>query len=360
MSEAGDDERLAALRHLAYRRDGGLTAAQADELRELEREVRLAHHQALPVEREGSGESSTEPVDDPVYGDGHHARYPAADDEGEVSKDETRDTTDDEVTPQPEADHGSRWFRRWLIPGAAAAAALALGGGIGWFLAARAADADPAMTSEQTETWTDLEAGGDFDDGSIRLIGSKYDASLWVATQDDGTYTCVILTHREGQARQCRDHDIESYGVGLTAQLDVTVEGTYTYLWGTLATDVTGREVGVINRQQMSEDQMRYDWRSSYSEEELVEAEQLVDAGHQGEMLTILGYDGDRPVWFAQDETSCVIVFTEGGMQQQCIDGYLEPEETIELIVGETVYQARMTETRGVVLTIVRLPSSAG
>ncbi len=341
MLDTEDAARLAQLRRLAYGRGGALTQEQADELRELESRGRSAAVEQVVPDSPAPADADAQPDPD-VAETAAAAALPSEEAEPE--------------SHGPTSEERPRSIRRHLIPALVAVAVLVLGGGIGWLLAARAAEAGPAMTAAQSETWADLEAEGDYDPGSVRLVGSKYDASLWQATQDDGKYSCVILTQAERSSFQCLDPAVDHFGSGLTTQLDFVEDDTYTYLWGSLGTDLNGRPFGAIDRQQSDGDGLMYDWRQGFSEAELAEADQLVEAGHNGEMLSVVGYDDDRPVWVTQDEKYCVIVFVDGEKHENCADGYPAGGDVLELMIDETVYQVRMTDNRGPVLTIVRIP----
>lgn len=157
MLEPGDTARRDELRRLAYGRDGGLTDTQARELRDLDARLRADFAERVtPADPAAvdSGDGEPAPATEPAT---PSAPATTATD-GAGSGGATAPTA-------PIAEERPRGIRRFIVPGIAAVVALVLGGGIGWLLAARAAQAAPAMTAAQSETWADLEAEGDYDPG---------------------------------------------------------------------------------------------------------------------------------------------------------------------------------------------------
>lgn len=269
---------------------------------------------------------------------------------------DTADRTDAAPTASSGAATRPPGMRRWLVPAAAAAAILLLGAAIGWFGAARAAEAAPIMSVEQSELALDLEVDGEYDPGSVQLVGSEQNANLWRATRDDAEFDCVILTYRGDDSHQCLDPKVEDYGGTLSAQLQYSEGDTRLLFWAMLTTDVNGRAVGLLRREEILGAD-GFDWRAMYSGNEVAEAEALERDGHTAEMLTILGYDqDDRPVWLTQDAQQCLAVFVDGELQKECAPDFLAAGDTLEMLVGDDVYVARMSENHGATLTIVRTP----
>lgn len=221
--------------------------------------------------------------------------------------------------------------------------------------------AQTPMTAQQQEAWAKLEASGQYDPGSIHLAGTKYGAAIWSATRQQGDVPCVILTRpgavEENQSSAgCRASTAETDQVS-------SAQGTLTYkergedymLWATLVDDIGGNPAVFVQRQSANEP---WDWRMQYSDTELKQAEALVAAGFNGEMISILGYDGETPVWTgnAPDGSgSCLmIVLDTGAVAQQCGSGY----DQIALTVGDTVYGV-LTSDRSSMLSITRIPGGA-
>lgn len=132
--------------------------------------------------------------------------------------------------------------------------------------------------------------------------------------------------------------------------LDTEIDGMQIMAWGSVLTDVRGREVGIIQTQEAAAGQTSWEWQ--FSEAELEDAKALVALGHAGLTLSVIGYDGDRAVWAAFDAESCVAVVIDGQVNEAC--GELTDEAAIELTVGDTIYSLQMTDSRGPQLTVIR------
>lgn len=210
MLDAGESERRDELRRLAYGREAGLTEAQAAELRDLELRERALRGAAPDTGPDAPPQAVEDAAADLTPGTVSHRPQPEGDDMPPGA--DTADRTDAAPTASSGAATRPPGMRRWLVPAAAAAAILLLGAAIGWFGAARAAEAAPIMSVEQSELALDLEVDGEYDPGSVQLVGSEQNANLWRATRDDAEFDCVILTYRGDDSHQCLDPKVEDYG----------------------------------------------------------------------------------------------------------------------------------------------------
>ncbi|WP_417554513.1 hypothetical protein [Microbacterium sp.] len=247
--------------------------------------------------------------------------------------------------------------RRFPLIPVLAAVALVVGIVVGSFVFGRLMQTP--MTAQQQDAWAKLEASGQYDPGSIHLVGTKYGASIWSATRQQGDLPCVVLT-RPGPL-----DGRSMVGCAMPTETDqeMSVQATLTYqekgvdyaLWATLSDDIAGNPAVIVQRQRANEP---WDWRMQYSDAELKQAENLVAAGFDGETVSILGYDGDTPVWMgnAPDGSGpCLMVVQDTGVVvQQCGSGY----DQVALSVGDTVYGV-LTSDRSSMLSITRLPGGA-
>lgn len=350
-----DDVEAARRRELhqrVYAAGGSLTDAEVVELHDLDNrhladvavpEVQTAESDpadAVPVPRadeDGMVVAST--------GSGG-VRPAASDPAGAVPADAAEaDARSGENSPAPAAP-----TRRWMLALVAAVAVL-VGLGAGW-LVFGAGTGRMTMTAAQQDTWSELEASGDYDPGSIQVVGAKYGATTWRATQQGSTQTCVILTWGDRDPSVgCRPTAGEHGGFDLQASLDYTEDGDHYMIFAVLAEDTDGDPVTVMQRQNMTDG--GWDWRSQYSDEELVQVDLIEQTGVDGEWLTLLGYDGLSPIWLYQGDRTCLMVLVHDATEvaQQC--GSLATEIPLQLAVGDAVYSV-LDSPRGPSLTVFR------
>lgn len=228
--------------------------------------------------------------------------------------------------------------------------ALLLGFGGAWLVLSR--DSTPAMTAEQAKAMAEIEKTARFDPGSVVYLGEKYDASVWRATSEDGERICLAIQVGDRNQYQCTpppDDDTafaEPVGVSVSHADD---EGDWSY-WATLLNDISGREVVIIQRHDMS---AAYGWESQYTDEELRQIRMLEAEGVLPSYLQIIGYDGDVPVFISQDGRTCIYVVdpASNAVLQSC-----EPSDdgVYTLQVNGVTYEVRESSMRGPVLTVVR------
>lgn len=361
MQDAAEPGRLEELRHRAYGRGASLTAGEAAELHDLEQQARAqraaerpqpqapaATPAAAPVHVAAHPESAPDADAQPPSGDAGTPQDPAP--QATVTDTAVADETEPTAAHAKGAAPARRPWSRRLTAAVAVLAAVALGGGIGWVLAPKA-DARPTMTSAQTETWTTMEGSGDFDPGSIELLGSKDGASLWRATSDTAQNNCLVLTHGEKLSRQCLSTDLDPEFGQLYVNLQAEQDGVLFEYWGSLLIDLQGREVGYIQTQDLEE--TNSGWKGQYSGAELAQVEVLEKAGYVGPSLWLMGYDGDRPVWMSQSGESCIAIVVDGQVIDECGADPSTPD-MLRLTVDDTSYEVLLTSNRGPQLTIVR------
>jgi hypothetical protein len=371
MLDAAEAARRRELHQRVYAPGGSLSDAEIAELHELDnRHLAVAAPPAAPAPPaarpaapvRGAGQAASVPADatapDPrteqagasgTSADVRGAGRAVSDTAGAAISDPRADDARGEQTPPAPAP--APRAGRWMLA-LVSAVALLVGLGAGWLVFAGADRT--TMTAAQQEVWSDLEASGDYDAGSIQVVGAKYGATTWTATQQDAKRTCVILTRKDQDpAAACRpsagDHD----GFDLQVSLDYTEDGDRYILFAALVEDVGGDPVTVIQRQNMTDG--GWDWRSQYSEVELAQVDLLEQTGLDGEWLTLLGYDGVIPIWLYQGDRTClmVVVHDTTEVAQQCGSLTTDPEMPLQLAIGDAVYSA-LDSYRGPSLTILR------
>ncbi|MFP1601466.1 hypothetical protein ACLD0U_02135 [Microbacterium sp. 2216-1] len=331
------------LERRAYAPGGGLTDAEAHELQVLSRREPVPQQEPVveqePVAEQAPVSESAAPEDtapEPVV-QGQHTLF----DESAASESVA---SDDPASEDP-ASGATR--RRWLAP-LAILAALVLGFGGGWLVFGRG---DPVpMTDAQRESWAQLRGSGDYDDGSIQLLGAELGADAWYATRQEETLECLVLTVGERTVPTCEPVSAEGSdtGLGLHAVTTVKRDGEHLNLWASLGRDVRG-ELTVLMQYQSA----TWDWRSVYSETELPIAEFLDAAGYDGQVLQVMGYDGDTPIWLHQSDRACILVATADELIAEAC-GQPTATEPLGLVMPHATYSVLMTDPRGPVLTVIR------
>jgi hypothetical protein len=196
------------------------------------------------------------------------------------------------------------------------------------------------MTAAQTDTWTTMEEGGEYDPGSIELLGEREGASLWSGTRNDGDLDCLILTFGEEESGQCLPPDTDPEQGQLSATLQVERDGRQTEFWGFVMTDLHGNEDGYIQVVDLGYQEEGWGWR--FTEDEQVIVDQLEAAGFNPMTLSVIGYDGDTPVWLAEEGETCLIVVVDGEIAQACT-GEFYGDAVLQLAAEETIYEFRVS-----------------
>ncbi|MEJ1089310.1 hypothetical protein WDU99_13395 [Microbacterium sp. Mu-80] len=360
MYDEADGARRRELERRAYAPGGALSDAEAEELRELSRRPvvlplvpeRPSSRSAVPergAQRRDEGRSGTAVGDAPVPDQDVRSPLPVPE-RGAERRDEGA-PADPEAPTEPDAPAPPKRRRRWLAP-VAAGAALLIGFGGGW-LAFGGEDAEP-MTDAQREIWLELQASDRYDPGSVELIGAQHGVDAWHALSEDGDNECLILTGPDHDpSPACVPQNLARENpYALQASTNFEEDGAQIMVWASIIEDIHGERTVTMQRQNVSDG---WDWRSTYTEEELPIAEFLDEEGFDGNSLTLLGYDEKTPVWLSQYNSACLLVATADEMIAQACD---EPdtEQNIELQLPDRVYRVTMGSMRGPTLTIIRTP----
>lgn len=233
--------------------------------------------------------------------------------------------------------------------------ALLLGFGGGWMLLNR--DHTPAMSAEQAKAMAEIEKTARFDPGSMTYLGEQYDAALWRATSKDGEEICLAIHVIDRNGHQCMsptDEDTpfaQPVGVSLNRS-DGDVQWSY---WATLVTDITGREVLIVQRYDMA---AGFDWEAQYTEDERRYIRVLEADGVDPSSLQILGYDDDVPIFLSQDGSTCILVSDPAN---DAVAKACDPSDGVySLQVDDVRYEMHESNSRGPTLTIIRTPDSTG
>ncbi|MBP3977643.1 hypothetical protein [Microbacterium sp. BLY] len=298
----GDDaDELRALERAAYGPDGGLDAAGARRLRELQDERR--RRTAAPIADAGT------PVPPPPA-------TAAREDEDAAAPGSAL-----AIAPSPpESAPAVAVARRpRILPVLGAAGALlAIGLGAGWALFAPRAET-PSLTPAQEQRRAGLAE--DYDPGSVRAVAEGEGALAWYASQDDGDTRCLILDVGEDSQSTCLPRDEVAPGLYASVPVAGTTsadeEDAYAVdsVTATMVFSTTDEPMVSIQR-----------WGSSsalvdqFGAAQRPRAEELIEDGYTLG-LTLLGSFREQPVWLGDrpvDEgpvQRCLIVDVDGSRQ---------------------------------------------
>lgn len=318
-----DDDEVIELRDLqarAYGRGGGLTASDAARLdqlarRQAERAAKGAATEVLAAEPVISG------VPDEVR---HHLRDARRDAEPtDVAPPAVASPADPPHDGDPRLGSpgtGALLRERWRPMLMAAAAVLALGIGLGWFLFGRGAADAVALTPAQQEWQREIIGEATYDQGSLRAVAVEAGVVLWIATKKDGDLTCLVLGD----------------GAHTTSECDTSVAVRDDGLFGTLMvergegqTEVTAQMIlTAAGQPAVVSDSYEYDpgsMTNTYANEEEEDfASTMVAQGFDARTVWVVGYDGEIPVWSGvrtDDATQCLIYgATDGVADIRCED----------------------------------------
>jgi hypothetical protein len=283
-----DAETLAELRSLqerAYGRAGGLSEADVARLAELEHSPvpeRAATHRHV--------EPSTPPISSPVV-----ERGPTRRDEGPSTPPVSSPDVErgSEATGR-RAERGSK-PRRWVIP-AAIVIAILLGVLLGWVLFSPRAPQPVPLSAEQQSWQDDILASAVYDPGSVRAIGEEDGTIIWFATRDDGGIVCAIISDGVTTAPACREHDAAMM-LGIQTSLRREVEGGEGLVDAQVQFDAEGDPAVLSSNSLIGGGR-----GGGYANEtEQRTAELLMASGYTPTSLTVVGHDGDVPLWTGLD-----------------------------------------------------------
>lgn len=320
MLSADEVRELRVLQGRAYGRGGAVTDSEARRLGELEKRARLARDSAepriapdsttVPGSRSRVDAPTTVPVDDPEPSASDPVGAPAAAevstssgpaprasiagtqaDGGSGSEADGASGSDQSTDP---ARGGIGGILRAHVKAAVAASAVLLLVGIaaGWAIFGHHDDGVP-LTAAQQERRIELQAAGDFDQGSVRVIGQDDDATVWYGTRQDGELACIVLEVGENSTDMCQPQDelASGYNSGVTL---VDGEGdSGTQISASAVRAASGEIVAIIQRWPSGGDA----WLSQFTGSERTRAEQLLDLGFEEYSFSVIGYVNDLPVW---------------------------------------------------------------
>lgn len=389
MLNEAESSRRRELQRRAFAPGGGLTDAEAAELRELsarvvaqepsapERTPALApERSSAPAPERSSvpaGERPSAPAPErPSDAAADRARIPdpgpprgAAEAEGTHAS-----PSEDRPPPRPVAsdpgEEGSSSgagkprarHRRPEIPVLilSSLVAVLLGLGAGW-LAFHRSDGRPAMTDAQRETLVQLDSSDEFDAGSVVLVGTKHGAEAWYATKDAAESECLVLIAEESRQTACQTAG-EANSFGLQASLGTQLDGEHHMIWALLLEDASGQRVAVIQRELTPEG--GYDWRSQYDGRDLEIAEYLDANGYPGDQLQLVGYDDTLPVWMTFDgEKFCMLVAEPTALRAEACSTFDSGRGgRLDMGTDRGTYQLDLSENLEPRLTIIRTPES--
>ncbi|WP_313355761.1 hypothetical protein [Microbacterium sp.] len=355
MLNQAESSRRRELQRRAFAVDGGANDAELAELRELDARAAadaVVAPAAIPTVRDSASAPQQRDHDQPLNEQGlvEHGLI----EQGLL--DPPQDAPDEHEPSAPAGGAVPR-RRRPSIPLLVLSTliALLLGIGGGWMLLNR--DSTPTMSAEQAKAMAEIEKTARFDPGSMTYLGEQYDASLWRATSKNGEEICLAIHVIDRNGHQCMsptDEDTpfaQPVGVSLNRS-DGDVQWSY---WATLVTDITGREVLIVQRYDMA---AGFDWEAQYTEDERRYIRVLEADGIDPTSLQIIGYDDDVPIFLSQDGSTCILVSdpANDAVAKDC-----DPSDGVySLQVDDVRYEMHESNSRGPTLTIIRTPDSTG
>ncbi len=354
MPDAEQRARRRDLQRRAFAPGGGLNPAEADELQRLNEEVAgWSRHGGAHQRVVEPGEATVQATSGPSTSSGTHhggdhswVAQPVEATSGEAT---SGPSTSSGTQPETSATEVTAKRRRLLLPVALAVAAL-IGFGGGMYMATRP-PGPLQMSSAQRDALTALESSDDYDPGSILVHGEKYGVTVWEATREAAAQRCIILVHGEDQAADCRlVEDIQNQPP--STNLELVDDGERVMIWAFMTDDIGGERTVIVQRHTVDGGN---GWQDQYSPEELAIVGVLQDAGYSGASLSIVGHDGDTPIWVSESSDTCLIVADSTRiLGQECTDILYDTGESLDLTVDGTTYSLQSSTRRGNQLTIIR------
>jgi hypothetical protein len=316
MLDADERSELRALQARAYGRAGGLDERDAARLDEL-------------LVRRTGGDDPADASPRAEDGDSDGLEPGAAASDGDP---------DNIAAPVPPARPSLRAALRShaLAFSIGAVVVLGLGAGAGWLLDQQPSRTAIALDPEQQEWQDAMVAQEDFDAGSVRAAGIEADTVIWVATKQQGEWTCLVIGTGENVNPVCNPTEsVES--MGLYAATEVEVDDQLTrqisaQLFLTLDGDPAISSYSYVFAPS--------DNGTTYANEREVEiAEGLAAQGYDSGSIQIIGYDGDTPIWTARETgtgDSCLIISGEDAAQGTAcddVDNLAKPGATLAMAI---------------------------
>ena len=315
MLSADELVELRALQARAYGREGGLSDADAERMRQLEIQ-RMPASSADQGVSSRSARSTTGDVDVVLSRIPDEVRFPPrieqrrAEDATESPVLVTPTAADVATAPEDSSTRGT--LRRFWRPLAAVAAALLLLGlAAGWAIFGQRSEAI-ALTEDQVQRRLELYDKGNYDEGTVRAVGLDEDVLVWYGTRKDGDLACIVLDVKAQSSEACQPIDLaRDHGVGVSIMNfseDESIENGES-IGATVFLSTTGEPVATIQRWSSGAN----DWLNQFEGAERVRAAELVEEGYVGYSTTIIGSFRDAPVWSAVKESAagpenCLIV----------------------------------------------------
>ena len=338
------------LRAKAYGPGEGASDAELARLQELE--ARRSPAVAQPV----SSSAATPPSLNDPRAEGLAGEVQRKHDAGEEftgSLSERSETKRAEHEERVEASTEPRPRRRWPLFAGVAAAVLAIGLGAGWAIWGWDSTA-AALSAAHGDTLVELESKELYDPGTIVPVAEEHGVVIWRADRSDGEQICVIVTVADYSQDGCVTY--EQFDDTVWPNASATVPEGQSDAGSQLVAGLIPTTTGELAPFVQVWNPSVVDWKSQYSEQELAQLEQLEAAGHPGESLNILGYDGDTAVWFTADGVElCMFVTGDDGVSEACVQG-VDPTLGMNE-VGDCIptrYVMTQSEMRGPQLTVYK------
>ncbi|MGM1017374.1 MAG: hypothetical protein ACQEW8_07550 [Actinomycetota bacterium] len=300
MRDDADSAELRSLQARAYSRDGGLTAAEAARLAELEdrRRQSTEHADAPSTTARTPSSAVVDRADVPAVSvaSTHGPAMPAANQEAEAPG------------AQSPVQGPGAGAKDWLVRAAAAVVILALGVAVGWILFGLDGD-DTALplTAAQQERRDELAAEGDYDPGSLRAIDEEDEVLVWLATENEGERVCVILdpgADATAEANGTCDPIERAREVGISADLTIPLQGNNSRYWWVTVFFARDDAPAVLINSSVEETVTRED----RTDAEQRMADEITALGHDADALEIVGYRNEDPLWVANDDDEICLI----------------------------------------------------
>ena len=330
MLHADEIEELRALQARAYGRGGGLTDVDADRLRHLE------DTRAPVAQPEAEAASERDVGPEPLI-DAVPLRTTPPDD----LRTEPDGTAPPRDAVAPASDRPTRpdtvrsvLRRRWPVVAASVAALVCLGVLIGWLVFADRGPEPIALTAEQQQWQSELVATGVYDPGSLRALREEEGVVIWFATQKGGENVCLVLADGQSSAPVCSTEE-QVRAQGLYASITSPGEGELQNVVDAQMYLAVDGDPAVISYNYITSSQSSGVQFASPVEAEI--AVRLGDSGFDERSLTVGGYDGEVPVWFATEKNTQRACLIYDGSQpdplQACVDGLWSAPEGLALVL---------------------------
>ncbi|WP_341975671.1 hypothetical protein [Microbacterium sp. LWO13-1.2] len=354
MLSADELVELRALQARAYGREGGLSDADAERMRQLE----LQRMPASSADQGVSSRSARSTVGEATLMDrasssvverGAQRRdetpAPASTADQRVSTRFARSTTGDgadgsttEVAPEDSSSRGT--LRRfWRQLAAVAAALLLLGLAAGWAIFGQRPEVI-ALTDDEVQRRVELYDKGNYDEGSVRAIARDEEALVWYASRNDGDFACIVLDVGELSGLDCRPvADVAAHGANVYLTLEESdpdpETGAYesTGVGATLLYSVDDEPMVAIQRWTNSGS-----WLDQFDESRHPRVEELIAQGYDVSMLNEAGSFEGRPVWLAhraENDERCLIVDRESSSAEACLPSAQALEDGLSLTIAD-------------------------